>query len=79
MDPGFKDWEKQGIRVVQDLFEGSTIRSFKQLQEKFNLSNNTLFGYLQIRDFLFSIPYYKQGEGPHHLEKLITEIHLQKK
>lgn len=79
VDPGFTEWERQGIKVIHDLYVGKTIRSFRQLQDKFKLSNNIFFRYLQIRIFLNSIPQYKQGDGPHSLEKLLFQIHLQKK
>lgn len=34
---------------------------------------------MQIRNFLNSNPYYKQGSGPHHLEEMLTKIYLQKR
>lgn len=37
---------------MHDLFQGASMLSFAQLQEKYNLPRHDFFKYLQIRDFI---------------------------
>lgn len=52
LDGGFKRWEEAGLVVLDQLFEGHTLRSFEQLQNKFDLPNQDFFRFLQIRHYL---------------------------
>lgn len=51
-DGGFGGWGERGLKTVDQLFEGTVIKSFTQLRAKFNLSPSDLFKYLQIRSYL---------------------------
>lgn len=42
-DSGFKQWALKGIRKVGDLFEGDTLMSFKDLNEKFGIPMKHFF------------------------------------
>ena len=40
------------IVVLGDLFDGPTLMSFNQLQQKYNLTHQKMFRFLQVRDFI---------------------------
>ncbi|XDV28526.1 hypothetical protein PO909_031812 [Leuciscus waleckii] len=50
----FLSWRDMGIHIFGNLFKDSTLLSFKQLQETFNIPKHHFFGYLQIRHFVSS-------------------------
>ena len=52
MDGGYSTWSFQGIKRMRDLFQGASMLSFAQLQEKYNLPRHDFYKYLQIRDFI---------------------------
>lgn len=47
-----REWERQGINRLIQLYEGSIMKTFSDLKREFNISNNSLFKYLQIRHAL---------------------------
>lgn len=51
-DAIFKRWTEKGLTMIDQLFDGSILRSFSDLKEKFMLSSNYFFGYLQIRNYI---------------------------
>ena len=52
MDGGYGTWTSRGIKRMRDLFQGASMFSFAQLQEKYNLPRHDFYKYLQIRDFI---------------------------
>ncbi|XDV45285.1 hypothetical protein PO909_013405 [Leuciscus waleckii] len=52
--PMFLSWRDMGIHIFGNLFKDSTLLSFQQLQETFNIPKHHFFGYLQIRHFVSS-------------------------
>uniref|UniRef100_A0A3B3Z6M4 Reverse transcriptase zinc-binding domain-containing protein n=1 Tax=Periophthalmus magnuspinnatus TaxID=409849 RepID=A0A3B3Z6M4_9GOBI len=60
-DSGFKEWREVGITKISDLYVDDFIKSFQQLKNEFNLPQAHFFRYLQIRSYLNSITYYKNG------------------
>lgn len=51
-DMAFRRWAEKGLVTIDQLFENNTLRSFSQLQEKFDLPMNDLFRFMQIRSYL---------------------------
>ena len=45
-------WYHKGIRYIGDCFEKGILMSFEQLKNKYQISNNTLFCYFQLRAYL---------------------------
>lgn len=52
LDKGFRKWTERGLVVLDQLFDGATLKSFEQLKEKYDLTNHDYFRYLQIRHYL---------------------------
>lgn len=52
LDRAFQDWAVKGISSLGDLFLGSTLMSFSQIREKYDISRHDLFRYFQVRDFI---------------------------
>lgn len=52
LDGAFKHWTAKGIVSLGDLFVGSTLMTFGQVMEKYDISKNDLFRYFQVRDFI---------------------------
>lgn len=61
IDAGFNEWREAGIIRILDVYADNALKSFQQLQYEFNISQVHFFRYLQIRSYLISIEYYKQG------------------
>ncbi len=76
VDPGYKEWNVFGIKVINDLYEGRTLKSFNQLQAEYGLPKKHFFRFLQIRSFLNTIPQYKEGHGPEQIEELLFQVCL---
>ena len=53
-DSRFKEWENKGLIFIEDLFDGDTLKSFNQLQEKFGLISTDFYRFLQLRSYLTS-------------------------
>lgn len=53
-DSRFKDWENNGLIVIDDLFDGETLKSFNHLQGKFGLISTDFYRFLQLRSYLTS-------------------------
>jgi len=58
-DYGFKGWATKGLKILNQLFEETHLKSFSQLQEKFDLPSNDFYRYLQIRHYIIS---HKENE-----------------
>ena len=52
LDRCFERWRERGIVVLDQLFEGSVLKSFEQLKEKYELPTQDFYRYLQIRHYL---------------------------
>ena len=52
LDGGFKIWHAQGLKKLGDLFDGQTLLSFAQPQQRYGLLKSEFFRYLQIRQFI---------------------------
>lgn len=53
LDNKFVDlWHHGGIERVEDCFDNGLSMTFDHLKQKYNLSNQTLFHYIQLRSFL---------------------------
>ena len=50
----FDDWFSKDPRFVSDLFKDGNFMSFIQIQNKFQVSRNHFFGFLQVRHFVKS-------------------------
>lgn len=72
-DVGFRDWKAAGITKIHDLYLGDALKSFQQLQKEFNLPQMHFYHYLQIRSYLNSTPYYKNGRKLNILDNLIMK------
>lgn len=51
-DPILRGWKDRNIRTVADLYNNDTFTDFQQLKEKFKLSGQSFFKFLQIRDWV---------------------------
>lgn len=51
---GFKIWAEKGLITTNQMFDRGTLKSFKQLQDKFGLLSNDFYRYLQVRNYLMS-------------------------
>ena len=52
LDSGFSRWAEKGLTTISQLFEGTTLRAFAQLQAKYSIEANDLFRYFQRRHYL---------------------------
>ena len=50
----FDDWFSKDLRFVSDLFENGNFMSFTQIQNRYKVSRNHFFGFLQVRHFVNS-------------------------
>ncbi len=68
-------WEKNGLKIINQLFDGETIRSFSQLSNRFILKSNDFFRYLQLRHYITS---HKQWDiikrSPTNVEKYFIDV-----
>ena len=46
---GFAQWDKIGISLLEDVWQGSTLMSFQELQEQYRLAPTQFYRYLQLR------------------------------
>ena len=56
LDAGFQIWAKKGLITINQMSDGETLKSFKQLQDKYRLCSKDFYRYLQLRDY----PHQKQ-------------------
>lgn len=49
---GFKKWERNGLAIFDQLFDGEVLMSYEQLRHKYNLPTHDFFKYLQLRHYL---------------------------
>lgn len=49
---GFREWEEAGLRYISQLYSGSTLNSFMDIQAEFALPRCQFFRYLQLRHAL---------------------------
>lgn len=54
LDSGFKVWTEKGLVTIHQLLEGDSMKSFKQLQDRFGLDSKDFYKYLQLRSYLLS-------------------------
>ena len=52
LDSGFIRWAEKSLTTISQLFEGTTLRAFTQLQAKYGIEANDLFRYFQRRHYL---------------------------
>uniref|UniRef100_A0A3B5LJV4 Uncharacterized protein n=1 Tax=Xiphophorus couchianus TaxID=32473 RepID=A0A3B5LJV4_9TELE len=52
MDTGFERWTKGGLVFIAQLFNGSIMKSFEQIQREFNPQKTDFYRYLQLRHYL---------------------------
>lgn len=52
LDSGFRGWAEKGLITINQLFEGTTLRAFSQLQAQYGIASKELFRYFQIRHYL---------------------------
>lgn len=52
LDAGFKRWADKGLKILNQLFTGTALKLFSQIQYEFNIPNNDLFRFSQIRHYL---------------------------
>lgn len=68
----WKLWFDRGIKVVGDLYEGGTIRSFNNLKESFALPQHQFWRYLQIRYLLLQT--FGSPSTPPPTADILTQI-----
>lgn len=51
-DAGFHLWANNGLRKIQDLYNGELMMKFEELQAKLNTPNTHFFKCLQMRSFI---------------------------
>lgn len=51
---GFRRWADKGLKTINQLFDGTEIKSLSQLQEQFRLPSNDLYRYFQICHYITS-------------------------
>uniref|UniRef100_A0A087YQ60 Reverse transcriptase zinc-binding domain-containing protein n=1 Tax=Poecilia formosa TaxID=48698 RepID=A0A087YQ60_POEFO len=75
MDRGFGEWADKGLLVINQLFTGTTIKTFSQLQREYNIANSDLFRFFQIRHYLQKHKEIdKVKESPTDFEKYWIEV-----
>ena len=52
VDNTYRRWAEKGLKIMNELFDGNTLKSFSQLQDKFDLPSSDLYRYLQIRHYI---------------------------
>lgn len=73
IDAGFNEWREAGITRILDVYTDDVLKSFQQLQYEFNISQVHFFRYLQMRSYLSSIEYYKQGGKTNVLDSILLK------
>ena len=53
-DPGFRQWSNKNIKSLSDLLSDDKLMSFEQLTNKYKLSKQDFFRFLQIRHYITS-------------------------
>ena len=51
---GLVTWKNKGITVIGDMIQGSSILTFPQMKNKYDLTNNDFLKYLQVKNFILS-------------------------
>lgn len=80
LDVGFKEWGKKGLTMINQMFEGKVLRSFRQLQDRFGLTHKDFHRYLQLRSY--SMSHKEWGileKQPTPIEDLFINITIEKK
>lgn len=54
LDVGFRGWMEKGLININQLFDGGTLKSFTQLQDKYGLTSKDFYRYLQLRNYLIT-------------------------
>lgn len=55
MDARFKQWADKGLAKYSDFFEGGILRQFQDLKNRFSLTNQDFYRFLQVRHYLNNI------------------------
>ena len=69
----FPSWEKQGARLLGDVYDSNGFCTFQEIRSNFNLPGASFFFYLQLRASLmaYGVP-WGQALPVHPLYELIT-------
>lgn len=51
LDGGFNRWVEKGLTTVNQLFEGTTLKTFSQRQTQYGITPNDPFRYFQIQHY----------------------------
>ena len=67
-----EEWSRKGLKVYSQMITNNIIDSFETLVDKFNISNNHFFKYLQIRSYLIK-QQRDQGQRTHELMDFLSK------
>jgi len=74
-DSAFNRWEESGLKIINQIFDGETIKPFSQLCDKFTLRSNDLFRYLQLRHYITTHKHWDIiKRSPTNVEKYFINI-----
>lgn len=79
LDKTFMQWKEMGLCTIGDLFIDGVLASFSQLQQKFNLSQNNFFRYLQIRNYIRAHISSLENTSPSIIDKCVDQSKGSKK
>ena len=71
-DQGFNFWSDSGITTLNNLFDGPTLMSFDQIQQKYGLPRGHFFRYLQVRDFILRNTTLSTDSTTSQIERILT-------
>lgn len=79
MDQRFKQWIPTGLTAMCTLIKDGNFMSFQEIKQKYDLSNQDHYRYLQIRDFLNKEVKHSVDLDKNSIIKTITEVYKAKK
>lgn len=79
-DAGFQIRAEKGLITINQMFDGETLKSFKQLQDKYGLCSKDFYRYLQLRDFVLShIEWNALKNQPSPLENFLIKCTVKRR
>lgn len=74
-DSVFSRWEENGLKIVNQFFDGETRRSFSQLCDRFSLKSNDFFRNLQLQHYITNYKHWDIIKStPTNVEKYFINI-----
>lgn len=67
--------EENGLKIINQLFDGEIMKPFSELYDRFNLKTNNFFRYLQLWHYIKSLKHWDTIEKiPTNVDKYFSSI-----